>query len=334
MITVGSLGELARHGCRRAAVACGVFDGVHRGHQRVVAALLEHCQGTGALPVMLTFEPHPRAVLAPANPPPRLTLPGQKLQLFAHYGAKAAIIVDFDARVAALSPTAFLDQYLLGSEVVLEALCVGRDWRFGCRGAGDVELLRQVGQPAGFAVIDVDELWLAGVEVGSTAIRRALGEGDLPTAAALLGRPYAIIGEVGHGKGLGGERFGCPTANIVPAGQMLPADGVYAVRVRLSEDDRASAGVGHDLRQRSETEGVLPGIAYVGSSPTLGNQAAPRVLEAHLFDFAGDLYGRSLAVEFVQRLRPDQRFPSVDLLAAQIQRDIETARTLMLSVER
>lgn len=310
MITATSLGELAGHGIRKAAVACGVFDGVHCGHQEIIAALLAHCGVAGAVPVMLTFEPHPRALLTPHNPPPRLTLPGQKLELFARYGAEAAIVVPFDRTVAALAPDQFLDQFLLHKEVALEALCVGRDWRFGRGGAAGVEYLLEKGAAANFQVLAVDELWMDGLEVASTEIRRALACGDLAMANRHLGREYTIAGTVSHGRGLGSDLLGCPTANIIPAGQMLPADGVYAVHATLDGPR-------------------IPGAAYVGTSPTIKQGNRERVLETHLFGFHENLYGRELSVAFAQRIRGDRKFASVQELAAHMRRDIEHVRHLL-----
>lgn len=321
LISAKSVGDLLRHGMNRISVACGVFDGVHRGHQQVLCALLAQCRETRSTPVALTFEPHPRALLSEAGPPPRLTLPEQKLELLSRYGAAAVVVLEFNGELAAMAPDDFVEAMLLAPGVTIESLCVGAEWRFGRNGIGDVDCLARLGSRHGFTVTPVPELWIDGVEVGSTRIREALANGDLDTAALYLGRDYVVVGTIGHGRGIGGELFSCPTANIAPAGQMLPADGVYAVRIHVDVPKSRVDGL--------EDHPEMPGIAYVGTSPTIDDAARQPVLEAHLFDFDGDLYGRHLAVRFVRRIREDRRFSSINELAGQMQHDIANARQVL-----
>ena len=321
MISVKTLKQLVAHGVSRAGVACGVFDGVHRGHQQVIQRLVSWCAEQGATPVVLTFDPHPRAVLTPEDAPPLLTLPDQKLNLLAQAGVEAAIVIDFDASVANLPPEAFLRAYLLNQDVSLAALCVGSDWRFGREGAGDVSFLKDAGARHQFDVFPVEELYIDGHEVGSRAIRHALQAGDLTLATRQLGREYGLAGRVREGKGMGEEIFHCPTANIIPAGQMLPADGVYAIIAHLNYPlDRVSG---------FPADSAIPGVAYVGTSPTVNPGNATRILETHLFDFDAAIYGTTLAVRFIHRVRGDQRFASVTELANQMRVDIAAARELL-----
>ncbi|MDT8390699.1 MAG: riboflavin biosynthesis protein RibF [Lentisphaeria bacterium] len=321
MLSVKTLRQLAGHGISRAGVACGVFDGVHRGHQHVIQRLVSWCGDHDATPVVLTFDPHPRAVLTPDDAPPLLTLPNQKLNLLAEFGVAAAIVIDFNRTVADLPPEEFLATYLLNQDVCLAALCVGSDWRFGRDGTGDTAFLKAAGHRHTFNVFPVEEVCLNGVEVGSRAIRQALQAGDLDTATAQLGREYVLAGRVREGKGMGEDLFHCPTANIIPAGQMLPADGVYAIIAHLNHPLDVVSGF--------SAESAIPGVAYVGTSPTVTPGNETRVLETHLFDFDASIYGKPLAVRFVHRVRGDRTFTSLADLAEQMRADIATAKTLL-----
>lgn len=321
MLSVKTLRQLIGHGISRAGVACGVFDGVHRGHQQVIRQLVSWCAENDATPVVLTFDPHPRAVLTPDDAPPLLTLPDQKLNLLADFGVAAAIVIDFNMTVANLPPEDFLTTYLLNQDVSLAALCVGSDWRFGRDGIGDIGFLQDAGRRHEFDVFPVAELYVDGREVGSRAIRQALRTGDLDTATAQLGRGYVLAGQVREGKGLGEDIFHCPTANIIPGGQMLPADGVYAIIAHLNSP--------LDVVNGFPAGSAIPGVAYVGTSPTVTPGNENRILETHLFDFDTSIYGEPLAVRFVQRMRGDKRFASLAELADQMRVDIAAAKTLL-----
>jgi len=317
MITAPALSDLAAGGVQKVALACGVFDGVHRGHQHVLTQSLELAERTGALPVVLTFDPHPRRVLDPHNAPLLLTDTQQKLCLFRRYGMEATVLLHFTPELAALGPSQFLERHLTASGIRLAGVCVGMGWRFGARGAGNVSFLRQAGEAHDFEVVSVEELLWYGKPVSSTRIRQALESGRLRAAERMLGRPYALCGPVVPGRGLGAGRFDCPTANLSVADRLLPPDGVYAARAgTLCEAGPAGS------RRRD-------GVAYVGTAPTVAPEgSAQRVLEFHLFDTTEDLYGRSLEVEFLARLRPDRRFVSLDALAAQMKADIARAREI------
>ena len=317
--TVAHLGELrSRHGITEAVLACGVFDGLHRGHQQIIAALLAAARDTRAAPVVLTFHPHPRAVLQPDSPPLLLTTEKQKLRLLRELGVAAAVILPFSRAMANLSPLQFLDEHLLGTGVDVHGVCVGQAWRFGERGRGDTAFLEDVGRQRGFFVRCIPDFCLYGKPVSSTRIREAISLGRLAHAARLLGRPYSIHGDISRGKGLGGKKFGCPTANVVNPQAILPPSGVYVARARFGS---------------SGDDGPFPGIAYIGSSPTLRKGEADAVdrpiLELHLFDFGQDVYGATVDVELLEFLRPDHVFPSVAALKEQIHRDVAEAKRLI-----
>ena len=298
-------------------LACGVFDGVHRGHQRLVARLLAMARVTGARPVVVTFEPHPRRVLHPHAAPMLLTSPGQKARLLRAAGVEGMVVLPFSPAMAALPPEQFLRQHLQAPGVEVRGICVGAGWRFGARGAGDIRSLRQFGRDWGFRVAAVPELPYYGRPVSSTRIRHAVATGNLRLARRLLGRDYAIDGVVAHGQGRGGREFACATANLVPADQLLPPCGVYAVEARLDPDGPAG---GRPPRA---------GVAYIGKAPTLaaqgGGHARP-VLETHLFEDPGELYGRTLEVVFLDFIRPELVFPTTEALREQIALDTARAR--------
>ena len=318
MIVVSSIAELPRHGLSRVAVACGVFDGVHRGHQKILAALGDAAAPAGLARVVLTFEPHPRSVLQSAGPPPRrLTTPERKLQLLERFGADAVVVQPFTPVLAAMPAEEFLRSCMMAPGLQLAAVCVGRDWRFGRGGSGTTEFLRAAGRERGFRTLSVSEFTLYGKPVSSTRIRTALAAGRLGMADRCLGRPYSVTGEVVRGRGMGRKVLDCPTANLVPV-ELLPRSGVYAARGRLLDDAGRPAGAWRD------------GIAYVGSAPTfLDDASAPVILEFHVFDQRRKLYGRRLEVAFLRLLRPDRRFPAVAALLRQMAEDIRHARTFL-----
>ncbi|OGV63714.1 MAG: riboflavin biosynthesis protein RibF [Lentisphaerae bacterium RIFOXYB12_FULL_65_16] len=318
MKTALSIAELReRHGLDTVVLACGVFDGVHRGHRRILDAVLDLARRTGAAPVVVTFDPHPRSVVLPGQAPKLLTVKEQKVRLFAELGMAATVFLPFSRAMASLAPEAFVQQHLLGSGVRVRGVCVGAQWRFGAGGRGDTVLLQRLGRENGFAVRSVPEFCLYGKPVSSTRIRNALTAGRLRFARQLLGRPYTVFGRVSHGKGVGEKEFRCPTANVLGRNIILPRFGVYAARGWLS---------GHPRVRRD-------GIVYVGTAPTLrdGAEAGPAqpILELHLFDFHDDIYGRTVEIEFLDFIRPDQVFASHAALRRQIGADLVTAREIL-----
>ena len=293
----------APHG-RRPAVAVGNFDGVHRGHQALVAAAVALARASGGPAVVLTFDPHPARVLRASQAPAPLTTLAQKEELVEGLGIDRLVVVPFDAQLAALSPEAFAEQ-VLHQALDARHVVVGDSFRFGRGRAGDARGLEMLGRGLGFDVEVVPALLSAGRPVSSSRVREALAQGDLAEARELLGRPYFVDGRVVRGDGRG-RAIGVPTANLAPDEQVLPALGVYAARCRVA------GGAWHRA------------VVNVGERPTFGG--GPVTLEAHLLDFEGDLYDTRLRVALAARLRGEQRFASKEALVAQIRADIEAAR--------
>lgn len=281
---------------RRVVATIGNFDGVHRGHREIVDRVIDSARRDGRRAVLITFEPHPLAVVAPERKPPRLQTRKQQLDALERCGLDDVVIVAFDRELAALDADAFVRQ-VLTAHLPLEAIHVGENFRFGKGRAGDVETLRAMGA---FAVHGVAPVTVDGVVVSSSEIRKRVAAGDVAGAARLLGRPYALVGEVVHGDGRG-STIDFPTANLAHANELLPAGGVYVTECSF------------DARRE-------PSVTNVGVRPTIEDDAAPRV-ESHLLDFAGDLYGREIEVHFRERLRDEMRFDDVEALADQIARD-------------
>ena len=291
---------------RGAVVALGNFDGVHLGHRDVLRAA--HAARPAAPLAVLTFEPHPRAVFRPDDPPFRLTTAAQKRALLAERGVSLVYEIAFDAAFSLMTAEAFVADVLhrgLGAA----SLACGPDFAFGHRRGGDVAFLAAQAEALGIGVTVVPPLADALGPISSTRIRRALQDGYPERATAALGRPWAIAGEVLHGDKRG-RTIGFPTANVALGTLLQPARGVYAVTVRLA-DGR-----------------VVPGVANIGQRPTVANTSESR-LEAHLFDFVGDLYGQTVEVALHAYLRGEQRFSGLDALKAQIALDASQARSLL-----
>jgi riboflavin kinase/FMN adenylyltransferase len=295
------------------AVAIGNFDGVHRGHQRLLAQTVAAAQRLGGDAVVLTFDPHPARVLAPDRAPPALSTRARKLELFAELGISACVVEPFTPELSRLEPEQFLRSILvdvLGARHVV----VGYDFVFGHDRSGNTDTLQRFAQSHGFEVEIIAPVAVEQVVASSSRVRSLLGEGLVREAAALLGRDYDVDGTVVHGDGRGAS-IGVPTANIDGIQCMLPAHGVYAVRLQVLD------GAPTDQIR------ALPGVANLGRKPTFGADHGLS-LEVHVLDFSGDLYGRTVRVGFVERLRGEHRFAGVDALVAQIHADIEQARAL------
>ena len=287
-------------------VALGNFDGVHLGHADVLAAA--HQARPDLALLALTFEPHPREHFRPDDPPFRLTLLPAKARALAALGARGVIALPFDAHLAAMPAEAFVEE-VLHQGLRARHLACGPDFAFGHRRGGDVAFLRQAAEARGIGLTVVPKRADAEGPISSSRIRRALQDGYPERAAALLGRDWAITGPVTQGDARG-RTIGFPTANIPLGRHLEPARGVYAVRVRLPEGQE------------------VPGVANLGRRPTLGGDPVSR-LEAHLFDFAGELYGQELEVALVAFLREERRFADVAALAAQIAADAAAARKVL-----
>ena len=295
---------------RPTVATIGVFDGVHIGHQRLIAETVHRARERNAAALAVVFHPRPAEVLRPELPPEYLTPLDERLRLIGDLGCDLVARLRFDRDVAALHAEDFTA--VLVERYRLVELCVGPDFALGRGRAGTVPVLRVLGERRGFTVTTVEPVVLGGQVVSSTAIRRLLAAGEVREAATLLGRRFALRGEVVHGFERG-RAIGLPTANVALAQKLaVPANGVYAVRCRI---DGGSGGT------------ALAGVANIGHRPTFDGGA--RTLEVHLLDFAGDLYGTSLRVEFVERLRAEERFPNLEAFLAQVQRDIARAREVL-----
>jgi riboflavin kinase / FMN adenylyltransferase len=288
------------------AVALGNFDGVHRGHQALLATAKERAASLGAPALALTFEPHPRGFFVPDTGPFRLTLPSAKTRLLAQYGVQAVLAQHFDAAFAALSAEAFVGDVLLDGLRARHVVC-GYDFTFGARRSGNVEMLRARGKARGFGVTVLDPVMREGEIYSSTRIREALRAGWITEAAGLLGHAWEIEGTVELGDQRG-RTIGFPTANVDLGEHLRPRFGVYAVRALVDGSWR-------------------DGVANLGRRPTFGK--LKENFEVHLFDFAGDLYGKVLRVAMVDFIRPEMKFAGLDQLKAQIAADGEAARRVL-----
>ncbi len=313
LIKTTRLSELKQYGITEVAAAIGVFDGVHRGHRSVLAELRRISEKTKAVPVVITFHPHPRSVLSGFQAPPLLIPEYEKLRLLHEAGAKAVVVLPFDLKFASLPPEVFLDRCLLGEDLILRGLCVGRRWRFGANAAGDRRLLEQRSKSDGFLFSAVPELTQNGHIVCSTAIRHAIAKGDLATAEQMLGRPYSLFGEVVHGLGLADKMLDSPTANLRPDAGVLPPFGVYATLAEISGDPA-----------------LHPSVTDIGVAPTIRTEAHPEPkIEVHFLDFRGNLYGKQISIRLMAGLREEKHFESPEQLRKQIVLDVASAREIL-----
>ena len=295
--------------CPEGSVACiGAFDGLHLGHRALVGHAAARARTLGLPLAALSFEPLPREFFAAGKPPPRLMLPRARAEGLCALGADIVGLLRFNAAFAAMSPEAFA-QRVLAQRLHVREVWVGPGFRYGSRRTGDLESLRASGANLGFTAGEIEPVHLDGERVSSTRIRAALVDGDFTAAARLLGRPYAIGGRVVRGRQLG-RTLGYPTANIRFGGKVPALQGIYATRVH---------GVGPVPR---------PSVASFGTRPTV--DGVEPLLEAHLFDFSGDLYGRRIEVEFVARLRDEEKYPDLPTLVAQMDRDAARAREILM----
>jgi riboflavin kinase/FMN adenylyltransferase len=291
-------------------VTVGTFDGVHRGHQDVLAHLVDRAAKLGTRSVLVTFDPHPLEVVNPAAAPPLLTMGDEKLEVLAESGIDYVAIIPFTRTLAALDAERFVDDVLVGCYRVRHLL-MGHDHGFGRNRAGDESVLRALGQTRGFTVEAVEPVMGPhGQAVSSTAVRRAVAGGDLDRAREGLGRPYAVGGRVVHGEQRG-RLLGFPTINIPlpPPRKLLPPQGVYAVRVQTPR-------------------GPFGGMLNLGPRPTFDEAGV--TLETHLFDASGDFYGMRVRLDFLRRLRDTARFDSPEALVAQLAMDERQARETLL----
>lgn len=292
---------------RGGVAALGNFDGFHRGHQAVVGRAIERARAIGRPAIVVTFDPHPARLFKPEQPPFVLTTLDQKLRLLAAFGVDATYVMRFDHGFAACSAEAFVTDWLAG-RLGLTGVVTGHDFTFGRARSGDTATLARLGAEHGISAEAIQPIGAGDRIISSTRIRELLRAGDPQGAAALLTRPFTIEGRVEHGDKLG-RTIGFPTANIALGDYLRPAYGVYAVRVRL-DDGRC-----------------FDGVANLGIRPMF--DPPKELLEVYLFDFQGNLYNRTLAVELHHFLRPEWKLDGLEALKAQIDRDCDKARSLL-----
>jgi len=289
---------------RPCAVTIGNFDGVHRGHQSLLHELQQAAQMRGLQTAVVTFEPHPREFFTPQKAPVRLTSLREKLELFRAAGIDRVHVCRFNAMFARKTADEFI--HALHDDLHAKYVLIGDDFRFGSGRSGDFALMRQIGAQRGFEVAAVHSVLHDSVRISSTAIRAALAAGKLDVARDYLGRPYSISGRVVHGDGMG-RKLGFPTANVQMKHNLPPLTGIYVVEAH------------------SDGIGVLQGVASLGVRPTVHHDAR-HVLEVHLFEFAQQIYGKHLRVEFLHKLRDEEKYPNLEALTQQIARDVDNAK--------
>jgi riboflavin kinase/FMN adenylyltransferase len=292
------------------AVTIGNFDGLHRGHQAMLARLKEAAAKHGLPSCVLTFEPHPREFFSPGEAPARLSSLREKSELIQAAGIDRLHVCRFNQRFASLSPAEFIERVLVKT-LGTRWLLVGDDFRFGAKRAGDFVLLKEAGAHFGFEVESLPTVSVENKRASSTAVREALAAGDMRHASELLGRPYSISGHVMHGDKLG-RQIGFPTANIQLQHNRPPLSGIFAVEV-------------YGLNGAP-----LQGVASLGTRPTVHENGRP-TLEVFIFNFRDELYGRRLRVDFLKKLRDEEKYPDLDALIAQINRDVDNARAYFAS---
>jgi len=315
---------------RGSVVTIGTYDGIHLGHQALIRRLTEHAERLGRQAVLLTFEPMPREYLFPRDPPARLTSWRERWRLFERMNLDAVWLLRFCESLRRLSGDEFAT--LLAKSLGTPVVVVGHDFRFGRNGEASVPMLTAAGQRLGFTVDVVAPVMEGGERVSSSGVRAALARGDLEFARTWLGRRYSMRGRVVRGNQLG-RTLGFPTANVPVERRRCALSGIFAVRVRGVfaggvSGARGPAGVADPAGVGGPITVLgLPGVASLGTRPTVNGRET--LLEAHLFDFDGDLYGREIEVEFVAKLRDEERFPDLDALTRQMNRDAEQARSIL-----
>lgn len=292
----------------RGSVVCiGAFDGMHFGHRAVLARVRERAQAVGLTSVAVSFEPLPREFFAHARKVPRLSSPREKIAQFGEAGIDRLLLLRFNAALSAMPAQEFVERVLV-ARLNAKEVWVGEGFRFGHARGGDLALLQRLGQEHGFSANALAPVVVDGERVSSSAIREALAGGSFEIAAHWLGRPFMIGGHVVRGQQLG-RKLGYPTANLRLGRRTSPVEGIFAVKV-------------HGVRGAP-----MPGVASLGIRPTVNGREP--LLEAHLFDFDGDLYGKRIQVEFVEKLRDEEKFADLDAMVKQIDRDAAQARAIL-----
>jgi len=295
----------------RPVLTIGNFDGIHVGHRTILETIIARARALAGESVLFTFEPHPRKVLVPDNPPRLLATLEQKLELIEQIGVDVVILEPFDREFARISPDVFVREYIHRRIRPLEVY-VGYDFHFGRDREGSMRLLTETGPRLGFSVTIIPEVTVGSRDVNSTRIRDLLADGRVEEAAVLLGRPFGVRGAIVTGERRGRD-LGFPTANLAAENEILPRPGVYAGEMRFLDDGQPARGTS------------FKAVTNIGTRPTFPDGRG-LVAEAHLIGFSGDIYGRHVELSFHALLRAEQRFASPEALRAQIQRDVDEAR--------
>lgn len=288
---------------RPLSIALGVFDGVHIGHQAVIRKAVQLARAMKGDAVILTFHPHPAKIIRPNAVPPLLTTEQQDYELFSMLDVDGCLMVDFTKEISQMSPKDFLDQ-LKKSSPTLKTLVVGSHWRFGHDRKGDFATLKKWAENEGLEAIEVPSIKIENEIASSTSIRKFISEGNIQKTNALLGRSYQMVGRVIQGDGIG-SRLGVPTANLETENELIPSPGVYAARALFEGEVRAAA-------------------VNIGQRPTITESGETRI-EAFIINFAGDLYGHHLRLDFLSRIRDEQKFKNLEDLIRQIFEDAKKA---------
>jgi len=292
----------------KTAVAIGIFDGVHRGHQLLIRTMVAEAKRLKAKSLIVTFFPHPAHVLRPDIKLPYLMSLDQRLGMFKQLGVDAVAVIPFNRSFAHINPVTFIEKTLVG-QLGARAIVVGEDFRFGKDRSGDILLFKKLAVKLGYRMHAIKAVKQAGAPISSSRLRRLISEGHLVQAEKLLGRAFAVSGEVVKGDGRG-RQLGYPTANVKYSAEVLPPLGVYAVRVQLGKTS-------------------FQGMANLGIRPSFKSENSAALLEVNIFNFRRKIYGRSLTVEFVAKIRDEQKFPSKEALIAQIAKDEIRVRRLL-----
>ena len=316
MIIAKTISELADYSINRIAVACGNFDGLHQGHRSIIQQLKDSALASHAEPVILTFTPHPRTVLF-GHKIPKINTPEKQAELLEELGIKAWVRLEFSKELAALEAEDFIKTHFVDSKVQISDFCVGSQWRFGAGRKGDIKLLESLKL---FKIHPVQELISTSTKdkFSSSHIRQKLQNGDFKEAETMLSRPYRLRGHVKKGLGLATEKLKYATANLNLEEEHLPLMGVIAIRARIFEDNVAGPW--------------MDAICNIGYAPTFKEKEGHGLtLEIHFFDFQRDLYGKDIEVEFIKKIRDEEKFDSIDLLKQQIIKDEKSAREILIN---
>ena len=305
MILCSSIQALAEHGIDRVALACGNFDGVHRGHRKILAEAVQQAKKKQATPAVLTFSPHPREFFT-GEVLPTLSSQDYRLKCFEEIGIEAVITLPFTSELANTPAVDFIHKHFLHPSIQLTDLCVGRKWSFGAQRSGCIELLQTY--PERFTTHAINEVLLGDAPVSSSRIRQALNEGNFTFAEELMGHPWKLSGKVIHGKKIASTQLNFPTANLDTGIHLLPVSGVFAVKATLNGES-------------------FQGLLNIGSAPTFEEKRSTQQhVELHLLDFDRDIYGTRISLSFEKFIRQEKKFSSVQELKDQITQDVAQAR--------